>query len=56
MEKCFLECMWNNLNDLYDDGLTDDEIRAELEEMGIDVDAARKSFEGTLRKCKEKYR
>ena len=44
--KNVIEIMFNDLNDLSEG--TDEEVRKELEEMGIDLDKARKSLKETM--------
>ena len=51
-EKTFLECMFNDLNDIHEG--TDEEVLQELEQAGIDVCKARESFEKILRKYRRK--
>jgi hypothetical protein len=50
--KSFLECMFNNLDDIYED--SDEKVEQELLEMGIDIEKAKKSFLETVEKCKRK--
>ena len=50
MSEKFLKAMLTDLNDIHDD--TDEEVRAELEAMGIDVEAAKKSLMEAIRKAK----
>jgi len=47
----FLECMMNNLNDISEG--TDEEVRAELVEMGIDPDEADRSFLALLARLRK---
>lgn len=49
-KKTFLECMFNDLNDITDG--SDEQVEQELEEMGIDVDKAHESFERTIEQAK----
>jgi hypothetical protein len=52
--KSFIETMFDDLDDLSDG--TDEEVLAELEKAGIDVEKARESFLETIRRCREKRR
>lgn len=47
-KKSFLECMFNNLDDIGEG--TDEEVRRELEEMGVDIEGAKKRFGKLLKK------
>lgn len=46
----FLKSMFNNLNDISEG--TDEEVTAELEQMGIDVKESKKKFLKFLEECK----
>jgi hypothetical protein len=45
-EKTFLERMFADLNDISDG--SDEEVRTQLAELGVDIDEAKKSFQATL--------
>lgn len=45
-EKLFLESMFADLNDISEG--SDEEVRAELIELGVDMEKAQKSFQATL--------
>jgi hypothetical protein len=51
--KSFLECMFSDLDDLSEG--TDEEVKEELEESGIDVNGAEKRFKDLLTLLKNKY-
>jgi hypothetical protein len=53
-KKSFLECMFNDLDDLSEG--TDEEVRQELEEFGIDVDEAERRFKKLLCRLREEKR
>jgi len=52
MKDIFLKNMFHDLNDISHG--TDDEVTAELEAMGVDVEGAKKRFEETIKKCRAK--
>lgn len=52
MKDNFLKNMFHDLNDISHG--TDDEVTAELEAMGVDVEGAKKRFEETIKKCRAK--
>jgi hypothetical protein len=45
-KKSFLECMFADLDDIHEG--SDEEVRAELVEMGVDIEKAKMSFQATL--------
>ena len=51
-EKTFLECMFNDLDDIHDG--TDEEVLQKLEKAGVNVPKARESFEKVLQKYRRK--
>lgn len=53
-KKTFLECMFNDLNDISDG--TNEDVLAELQECGIDVEKAKQSFLETIKKGKQIYK
>lgn len=54
MGKSFVETMFDDLDDLSEG--TDEEVIAELEKAGIDIEKAKKSFLKTIEECKSKRR
>lgn len=50
MGKTFLECMFSDLDNIYED--TDEEVRSDLEAMGVDVEAAKKRFHSLISELK----
>jgi hypothetical protein len=44
-DKTFLECMFNDLDDIYEG--SDEQVKKELVDMGIDIDKAQKGFQAT---------
>lgn len=48
-DKNFVECMFNDLDDIH--GGSDEQVKKELIDMGIDINQAQKGFQATLARC-----
>jgi hypothetical protein len=53
-KKSFLECMFNDLEDIHEG--TDKDVEKELLSAGVDIKKAHKSFQQTLIECKNRKR
>jgi hypothetical protein len=51
-KRNFLECMFRNLDDIKDG--TDEEVKQDLVDMGIDIDKAKASFDELIFKLSKK--